>query len=51
MDKINSKKENERRIVQCNRCNFKWATIQERPLCCANCGTPYWDKERRENKK
>ena len=35
------------RIVECNRCGYKWATRLDRePKCCSKCKSPYWNKER-----
>jgi DNA-directed RNA polymerase subunit RPC12/RpoP len=33
-------------IHKCLRCNHEWASKKEKPIRCAKCKTPYWDKER-----
>ena len=38
------------RIVECNRCNHKWATKRE-PKNCPSCKSPYWNKERVRKRK
>lgn len=34
-------------IHKCKRCGHEWATKNPRPLRCASCKTPYWDRERK----
>lgn len=32
------------KIVTCLRCGHEWPTKLERPVRCAKCRTPYWDR-------
>ncbi|MGI0068220.1 MAG: hypothetical protein ACREB9_07420, partial [Thermoplasmata archaeon] len=35
---------------KCSRCEYEWvgrSTDSGRPAVCANCGSPYWDRERK----
>src|SRR5580693_1396137 len=35
------------KVWQCKRCNSEWAGRGEgKPVRCARCGSPYWDRER-----
>lgn len=32
---------------KCSRCGYKWlAKNSSKPIRCAKCGSPYWDKEK-----
>lgn len=32
---------------ECLKCKHRWvARTKEKPVCCAKCKTPYWDKKR-----
>ena len=46
MYKDNITDDNMLRIVQCNRCQHKWATKLEEPRFCPRCKSPYWNKKR-----
>ncbi len=37
-------------VFKCLRCEHEWASRNQRPLRCAKCKTPYWDKPRRIKK-
>lgn len=38
---------NDIRILECNRCFYKWSTRREsNPSVCPGCNSPYWDKSR-----
>lgn len=35
--------------VKCKRCGWEWLPRTfDRPIVCANCHSPYWDKEKRK---
>ncbi|MBC8386587.1 MAG: hypothetical protein H8E13_00845 [Actinobacteria bacterium] len=37
----------ERKLYQCNRCNWKWMGRKEKPpVTCPRCRSPYWSRER-----
>ena len=37
-------------VWKCDVCDHEWLSRDEnKPLRCANCKTPYWDKTRRTN--
>lgn len=40
-------------INVCARCGYEWAQRKddEKPLRCAGCRSPYWDKEKTRGKK
>ena len=37
-------------IHKCKRCGHEWASKSEQPTVCPKCKTPYWDKERKNEK-
>jgi len=37
-------------VHKCLRCGYEWASRNLRPIRCAKCKTPYWDKERNNRK-
>jgi len=33
-------------ICKCNKCGHQWEAKRQKPLRCAKCKTPYWDREK-----
>jgi len=38
--------------LRCKRCGHKWhPRKEEKPLICPKCKSPYWDRERKKERK
>jgi len=38
-------------VHKCLRCDYEWASRNPHPIRCAECKTPYWDKEKKAIEK
>jgi len=38
-------------VLRCLRCGHAWTPRGPRPLACAKCRSPYWDRPRRTPKR
>ena len=46
---MNTMNTNPPKLYKCLRCGYEWASRKKRrPIRCASCGSPYYNKPRRE---
>ena len=38
------------KILKCKRCGNEWSPIVENPKQCPKCKSPYWNKNRMDNR-
>lgn len=39
------------KIFKCFRCRHEWASKMDNPRVCPKCKSPYWDREKKEEKQ